>query len=161
MLLVVYVVPGKSLAQSFFYFNENEDGASNVWLIGWLIVVDWLVAIDCLIGWLVGCKFSFFGLCFLLLSCLFPNFAVVLQKDSTTTQGQSGGENGKFDYDLVVIGGGSGGLAASKEAARLGIDAKGTFPNRDNATNLPRPSFFLIFWKNDLIFWFLSCQGLE
>jgi len=26
----------------------------------------------------------------------------------------------KFDYDLVVIGGGSGGLAASKEAARLG-----------------------------------------
>ncbi|CAL1276740.1 unnamed protein product [Larinioides sclopetarius] len=26
----------------------------------------------------------------------------------------------KFDYDLIVIGGGSGGLAASKEAARLG-----------------------------------------
>jgi thioredoxin reductase (NADPH) len=26
----------------------------------------------------------------------------------------------KFDYDLVLIGGGSGGLAASKEAARLG-----------------------------------------
>lgn len=25
-----------------------------------------------------------------------------------------------YDYDLVVIGGGSGGLAASKEAARLG-----------------------------------------
>ena len=25
-----------------------------------------------------------------------------------------------FDFDLVVIGGGSGGLAASKEAARLG-----------------------------------------
>ena len=25
-----------------------------------------------------------------------------------------------FDYDLVVIGGGSGGLAASKEAAALG-----------------------------------------
>ena len=26
-----------------------------------------------------------------------------------------------FEYDLVVIGGGSGGLAASKEAARLGM----------------------------------------
>ena len=28
--------------------------------------------------------------------------------------------NHAFDYDLMVIGGGSGGLAASKEAARLG-----------------------------------------
>ena len=27
-----------------------------------------------------------------------------------------------FDYDLVVIGGGSGGLAASKEAAALGYE---------------------------------------
>uniref|UniRef100_A0A8B9HL24 FAD/NAD(P)-binding domain-containing protein n=1 Tax=Astyanax mexicanus TaxID=7994 RepID=A0A8B9HL24_ASTMX len=27
---------------------------------------------------------------------------------------------GKFDYDLLVIGGGSGGLACSKEAAQLG-----------------------------------------
>ena len=26
-----------------------------------------------------------------------------------------------YDYDIVVIGGGSGGLAASKEAARLGL----------------------------------------
>jgi len=26
-----------------------------------------------------------------------------------------------FEYDIVVIGGGSGGLAASKEAARLGM----------------------------------------
>ena len=26
-----------------------------------------------------------------------------------------------YDYDLIVIGGGSGGLAASKEAARLGL----------------------------------------
>ena len=25
-----------------------------------------------------------------------------------------------YDYDLIVIGGGSGGLSASKEAARLG-----------------------------------------
>ena len=29
-------------------------------------------------------------------------------------------ESHTFDYDIVVIGGGSGGLAASKEAARLG-----------------------------------------
>ena len=28
--------------------------------------------------------------------------------------------NHGYDYDLIVIGGGSGGLAASKEAARLG-----------------------------------------
>lgn len=28
--------------------------------------------------------------------------------------------DGGYDYDLVVIGGGSGGLAASKEAASLG-----------------------------------------
>ncbi|XP_049326258.1 thioredoxin reductase 2, tandem duplicate 2 [Astyanax mexicanus] len=30
------------------------------------------------------------------------------------------GSGGKFDYDLLVIGGGSGGLACSKEAAQLG-----------------------------------------
>jgi thioredoxin reductase (NADPH) len=28
--------------------------------------------------------------------------------------------NRKYDYDLLVIGGGSGGLACSKEAAQLG-----------------------------------------
>ena len=29
-----------------------------------------------------------------------------------------------YDYDLVVIGGGSGGLAASKEAARFGAKVR-------------------------------------
>lgn len=29
-------------------------------------------------------------------------------------------EEHKYDYDLIVIGGGSGGLAAAKEAAKLG-----------------------------------------
>ena len=32
----------------------------------------------------------------------------------------AGGGGGKYDYDLFVIGGGSGGLACSKEAASLG-----------------------------------------
>ena len=32
------------------------------------------------------------------------------------------GDGGEYDYDLVVIGGGSGGLACSKEAAKLGAN---------------------------------------
>lgn len=35
-------------------------------------------------------------------------------------EGIEGAEAHGFDYDLVVIGGGSGGLACSKEAAKLG-----------------------------------------
>jgi len=35
-------------------------------------------------------------------------------------EGSSGASTGGFDYDLAVVGGGSGGMAAAKEAARLG-----------------------------------------
>ncbi|XP_013931613.1 PREDICTED: thioredoxin reductase 1, cytoplasmic-like [Thamnophis sirtalis] len=41
-------------------------------------------------------------------------FRKLLEGDWQTKQASS------YDYDLIVIGGGSGGLAASKEAAKLG-----------------------------------------
>jgi len=41
-------------------------------------------------------------------------------KLSTMMNGAGGGDDVQYDYDLVVIGGGSGGLACSKEAAKLG-----------------------------------------
>jgi len=39
----------------------------------------------------------------------------------TLLAGDSGEADVKYDYDLIVVGGGSGGLAASKEAAKLGL----------------------------------------
>ena len=44
-----------------------------------------------------------------------------MKRDASTSEG----DNGKihsYDYDIIVIGGGSGGLAASKEAAKLGLN---------------------------------------
>jgi len=40
---------------------------------------------------------------------------------STEAKKAKNGEEIKYDYDLIVVGGGSGGLAASKEAAKLGL----------------------------------------
>lgn len=37
------------------------------------------------------------------------------------------GPEGGYDFDLIVIGGGSGGLACSKEAARLGKKVLGLY----------------------------------
>lgn len=46
---------------------------------------------------------------------------IFMKRDASTSEG----DNGKihsYDYDIIVIGGGSGGLAASKEAAKLGLN---------------------------------------
>lgn len=49
--------------------------------------------------------------------------AIPLRKPEATQEKPAASTNGEehgFEYDLVVIGGGSGGLACSKEAAKLG-----------------------------------------
>ena len=54
-----------------------------------------------------------------------PDFfsqAVKSAAEAASSNGDAAAEDGtKYDYDLIVVGGGSGGLAASKEAAKLGL----------------------------------------
>jgi len=54
-----------------------------------------------------------------------PDFfsqAVKSAAKAASSNGDAAAEDGtKYDYDLIVVGGGSGGLAASKEAAKLGL----------------------------------------
>ena len=54
-----------------------------------------------------------------------PDFfsqAVRSAAKAASSNGDAAAEDGtKYDYDLIVVGGGSGGLAASKEAAKLGL----------------------------------------
>jgi len=56
-----------------------------------------------------------------------PNFLSLVRNGPTVEfsseakKAKNGSEDVKYDYDLIVVGGGSGGLAASKEAAKLGL----------------------------------------
>jgi hypothetical protein len=51
----------------------------------------------------------------------------------------------KFDFDLIVIGGGSGGLAASKEAAILNPGAKVRQSKRGSSSSVFSFTSFLFF----------------
>merc|ERR1719204_1458765 len=46
---------------------------------------------------------------------------VTFTEDASDAKKAKNGEKVEYDYDLIVVGGGSGGLAASKEAAKLGL----------------------------------------
>ena len=52
-----------------------------------------------------------------------PEFFTSAVKKASSSAAASGSDdpNVTYDYDLIVVGGGSGGLAASKEAAKLGL----------------------------------------
>lgn len=62
--------------------------------------------IDCTATWIVDDMKHLKAFC-QSINCVNSNFALVLDGES-------------FEYDLVVIGGGSGGLACAKEAAQFG-----------------------------------------
>ena len=45
----------------------------------------------------------------------------MFSKRNTSSDAANNGDGSNYDYDIIVIGGGSGGLAASKEAAKFGL----------------------------------------
>ena len=45
----------------------------------------------------------------------------MFSKRNASSDAVNNGDTSTYDYDIIVIGGGSGGLAASKEAAKLGL----------------------------------------
>jgi hypothetical protein len=64
-----------------------------------------------------------------------PGGGLVATKSGSVTEDLSFLKNHNYDYDLVVIGGGSGGLACSKEAAELGAKVIKHFPQERGAAS--------------------------